>query len=222
MWVAQWFPPLGAWRKERSPVHPWWWHTELENAVCFPVGTHWGLCSHRNSALLPTVTVWPSWKGQYLFSFEIFSSLKSPHSGFSKSTGGLDGQALKSAPQSVTKIGGGGGRPADTTLDPQGTEALCRRWLGQRAASCREPLVSFLEAGQEKPSFRLHVELVLKEYSDKFCLNFPQAFALVFVYYINKYYAANVPIWQGREKSIKMKLWLQLLNTNEGGIYLAW
>lgn len=77
-------------------------------------------------------------------------------------------------------------------------------------------------AGQEKSSFRLHVELVLKEYSDEFCLNFPQAFALVFVYYINKYYAANVPIWQGREKSIKMKPWLQLLNTNEGGIYLAW
>lgn len=45
--------------------------------------------------------------------------------------------------------------------------------------------------------------------------------ALVFVYYINRYYATNVPIWQGREEGIKMKLWLQLLNTNEDDTYLA-
>lgn len=79
-----------------------------------------------------------------------------------------------------------------------------------------------LPARQEKASFHFHVKFVLKECSDYFCLNFPQASALVFVYYINKYYAANVPIWQGREKSIKMKSWLHLLNTNEGEIYLAW
>lgn len=45
--------------------------------------------------------------------------------------------------------------------------------------------------------------------------------ALVFVYYINRYYTTNVPIWQGREEGIKMKLWLQLLNTNEDDTYLA-
>ena len=74
---------------------------------------------------------------------------------------------------------------------------------------------------QEKASSIFYIKLVQKKCSWLILPNFPQATTFVFVYYINKYYAASVPIWQGREKNIKMKLWLQPFHTNEGGTYLT-
>jgi hypothetical protein len=64
---------------------------------------------------------------------------------------------------------------------------------------------------------------VLKEYKGLLLPKFPQASALVFVYYINKFCVTNVPIWQGRggKKAAKNEAAVSS-NRDESGTCLAW
>lgn len=93
---------------------------------------------------------------------------------------------------------------------------------GQKVINIGDRATSRLQPHSLSSSFTFYVKLVLKECEGLLLPEFPQVSALVFVYYINKYCAANVPIWQGREKSRKMKLQFHCPNTNEGDAGLAW
>lgn len=79
-----------------------------------------------------------------------------------------------------------------------------------------------LEVGQKKVFFPFCSKLAPKDCKG-LLLEFPQASALVSVCYTNKYYVANVPIWQGREKKQKiMKLQFHHSDADEGDTRLAW
>lgn len=88
------------------------------------------------------------------------------------------------------------------TPDP-GDRALHRWTVREVACFLLEPGSYPLGSRREKASFSMYGRLLVKEYSDWFCLDFSKLLHLSL--FINKYGATNVPIWQRTERVIKMK-----------------